>query len=175
MKLIDYLDGNYFKLAPKTRGTSHYFGRKETLIDIIEAINDVKTNYNIDDKAIFLMGFSMGGYGVYRTFMEYPKLFKGLAILSGEPNVRFFIRLFTKGKFINFLKKRNILYFKHIPIFIFHGTEDKNCSYVKIASFVEKLSKINKQVVFYSDKIGHRKIENKEIIQQFNGRIQQNL
>ncbi|HUT82527.1 MAG TPA: prolyl oligopeptidase family serine peptidase [Candidatus Bathyarchaeia archaeon] len=175
LKLIDYINGDYIKLAPKTRGTSHYFGKQETLVDIKEAIEDVKANYNINNNAILLAGFSMGGYGVYRMYMEYPKIFKALAVLSGEPNVRFFIRLFTKGKFKNFLKKKNILPFKQIPIFIFHGTLDKNCPYKKIDDFVKALHKYNKNVVFCSDKVGHKKIENNTIIAQFNSWLQENL
>ncbi|MBN1329338.1 MAG: prolyl oligopeptidase family serine peptidase [Candidatus Heimdallarchaeota archaeon] len=175
LKLIDYLDGEYIKLAPNTRGTSHYFGKQETLVDIKEAINDVKNNYNIDSEAILLAGFSMGGYGAFRVYMEYPELFKGLVVLSGQPNVRFFIRLLTKGKFVNFLKKKNIQYFRRIPIFIFHGTLDKNCQYNRMVGFVEKLRNYNEKVVFCNDKVGHKKIENKEIIEQMNKWIYQIL
>ncbi|NHJ84348.1 MAG: prolyl oligopeptidase family serine peptidase [Asgard group archaeon] len=168
LKLIDYIEGDYIKLAPKTRGSSHYFGKKETLIDIIEVINDVKENYSINEGAIILGGFSMGGYGVYRTFMEYPKLFKGLMILSGEPKINFFIRMFTKGKFVNFLKEKNLRRFQNIPMFIFHGTLDKNCPYKDTAILVEKLQQFNTKVDFHNDVIGHKKIVNQSIIKHIN-------
>jgi len=172
LRLIDYIEGNYIKLAPKTRGVSHYFGKQETLIDIVEAISDMKLNYNIDENAIILSGFSMGGYGVYRTYMEYPTIFKGLAILSGEPKLNFFVKLITKGKFVNFLKQKYIQIFKQIPIFIFHGTLDKSCSYDDTAFFVERLRGLHGEVEFYNDKVGHKKLENQEIIEKFNQWLQ---
>ena len=168
LKLIDFIKGDYIKLAPNTRGLSHYFGKKENLLDIIEAINDVKSNYSIDEKNIILAGFSMGGYGVFRTFMEYPNYFKGLMILSGEPKIAFFVRLFTKGKFVNFLKEKNVRLFEKIPLFIFHGKLDKNCPYKNTVTFVNKLRKINRKIEFQTDQVGHKKIENQEVIVNLN-------
>ena len=168
LKLIDFIDEDFFKLAPKARGASHYYGTQKALIDIAEAIADVENNYNIDKENIILAGFSMGGYGVYRTYKEYPELFKGLVIFSGQTKIPFFIRLFTKGRFVNFLKKKNLQLFVNIPIFIFHGTLDKNCSYKDTADFVAKLRLFNESVEFQSDKVGHDKVKNQEIIRKFN-------
>jgi len=168
LKLIDYLDGDFIKLAPKARGPSHYYGKQEVVIDIAEAIADVEISYSIDKENIILAGFSMGGYGVYRTYKEYPELFKGLVILSGHTKIPFFIRLFTKGRFVNFLKKRNLQLFKNIPIFIFHGTIDKNCSYKDTADFAAKLQLLSETVEFQSEDVGHVKLANQEIIGKFN-------
>lgn len=168
LKLIDCIEGDYIKLAPKARGESHYFGLQETLIDVKEAIADVEMSYNINKENIILAGFSMGGYGVYRTYKEYPKLFKGLVILSGHTKIPFFMRLFTKGRFVNFLKKKNLQLFKNTPIFIFHGTLDKNCSYKDTADFVTKLQLLNGSVEFHSDEVGHVKLTNQEIIGKLN-------
>ena len=35
-------------------------------------------NYSLDTTRIVLSGFSMGGYGVYRTFWESPEMFEAL-------------------------------------------------------------------------------------------------
>jgi len=39
----------------------------------------------VDDKAVFLGGFSMGGFGVWRHGLATPDRFAGLVVLSGVP------------------------------------------------------------------------------------------
>ena len=51
--------------------------------DIREAIADVCRHYPIDRSNIVLAGFSMGGYGVYRTHYETPGMYKALAVFCG--------------------------------------------------------------------------------------------
>ncbi len=174
LRLIDFVIGEYIKIAPRARGYSHYYAPKETLIDIKEAIDDIIKQYSVDTERIILSGFSMGGYGVYRTYKEYPR-FAGLAVFSGQPKVPWYIRLFTKGKFVNFLKKKHVKLFRQIPMFIYHGTEDKNCSYESTVEFVEKLRKLGGNVEFYDDNVGHSKLESPEIIAKYNNWLQKTI
>ena len=53
--------------------------------DVAESIDAVREDYPIDDANIILSGFSMGGYGVYRTFFETPKKFIAAAVFAGFP------------------------------------------------------------------------------------------
>jgi predicted esterase len=94
----------------------------------------------------------MGGYGVCRIFYEHPAKFKALAIFSGQPDLA---NEWLEGEQINFLEERNINILKDIPIFIFHGKEDKNVPFEKAVEFVNKLKKINTNYLFYSENTGH--------------------
>jgi pimeloyl-ACP methyl ester carboxylesterase len=101
-------EGNFIQIAPRARGVSHYYGTENAQFDIKEVIQNTMENYTIDTSNIILAGFSMGGYGVYRTFIEAPQRFKGLAIFSGEPKVGIF-RKSKNGNYPNFLKKKNLI------------------------------------------------------------------
>jgi len=154
-KYHSYLSkGNFIQIAPKARGTNNYYGTPESQIDIQEAIADAIKNYSIDTTNIILAGFSMGGYGVYRTFYENPDKYKALAVFSGEPKVSFWAK--TKGgDYPNFLKTKHIKHFTEIPIFVYHGKKDLNCPYQQIQEFVEKLKKLGGHVTFVNEDMGH--------------------
>ena len=148
-------EGNFIHIAPGARGISHYYGTETTQFDIKEAIRDALVNYTIDTANIILAGFSMGGYGVYRTFIETPRRFKKLAVFSGEPKAGIF-RKSIGGKYPNFLKKRNLKKLRDVPIFIYHGKNDLNCPYDLTYKLVEKLRSSGGNVEFVSDEsAGH--------------------
>ena len=50
-----------------------------------EVLADVAAHYPVDPERVYLSGFSMGGYGIYRTFSEDPMRYGGLIVLSGVP------------------------------------------------------------------------------------------
>jgi dienelactone hydrolase len=69
------------------RGTSNCFTDDGAETDVREAIEDVIKNYPVNASEIILAGFSMGGYGAYRIYYEYPAMFKGIAVFPGHPNL----------------------------------------------------------------------------------------
>ncbi len=141
LKNHNYIVRNDFIcIAPNGRGISNYYGTPESQRDINEAIDDVICNFKIDTSNIFLSGFSMGGYGVYRTFYENPRRYRALAIIAGEPKINIFMKQ-KGGKYPNFLKQKYIKYFKDIPIFIYHGVNDLNCPYPLTRKMVMKLER----------------------------------
>ena len=109
----------------------------------------------------------MGGYGVYRTFIEAPHRFKGLAIFSGESKVGMFKKS-KNGNYPNFLKEKNLKKFNNAPIFIYHGKNDLNCPYELTARFVEKLNSLGVNVEFYFDECaGHSPPKDEEILAKY--------
>ena len=148
----EWSQGRCIELAPNGRGTENCYSTPEAINDVFESIADVINNYSIDTTKIILEGFSMGGYGVCRIFYEHPAKFKALAIFSGQPDLA---NEWLEGEQINFLEERNINILKDIPIFIFHGKEDKNVPFEKAVEFVNKLKKINTNYLFYSENTGH--------------------
>lgn len=164
---------DFILLAPFARGLSNCYAPKNARKDILEAIDDVIKNYSIDEDNIILGGFSMGGYGVYYTFYTYPEKFKALAVFSGNPIyskvlIQIFSKIIRPTLSPSFLKEKYLESFKNIPIFIFHGKEDRNCPYEFTAEFVKKLKAAGIEVEFCTDEgLGHS-WPNAENIKKFN-------
>jgi len=101
-----------------------------------------------------LGGFSMGGYGVYRTFWESPDMFKALLVLSGDPQLPWLQRKLTGGSYPPVHERVEL--FKNIPLFLFHGTEDRNCPFERTAAFVKRLRASGACCVeFHTEPLGH--------------------
>jgi predicted esterase len=142
------IPGGYIALGPRGRGPSNGFHDDNAQVDIAEAIDDVVANYPIDTTKIVLAGFSMGGYGVYRTFYETPDKFRALVVLSGLPYLRGWD---FEDPPPEFQDKTLLKCFAGIPMFVFHGMKDRNCPYDLTVSQVENLQAAGAQVQFETD------------------------
>jgi predicted esterase len=154
---FDFLgDGDSIELAPRGRGPSNAFTRDHAQEDIEEAIAAVIQSYPIDETRIILTGFSMGGYGVYRTFYEHPTRYRALAVFSGHPNLG--SQYFPGEGHPNFLEDKNLGKFKGMPIFIFHGRDDRNCPFPVTQDLVGKLGRAGAKVEFITEAgAGHQR------------------
>ncbi|MCX6836111.1 MAG: alpha/beta hydrolase-fold protein [candidate division Zixibacteria bacterium] len=142
-------EGEYIALGPFGRGSSNGFATDEAQTDIAEAIDDVTSNYPIDSNSIVLTGFSMGGYGVYRTHWETPDRFKALAVFCGGTSYG--------RESLDFLTE-DLERFRGMPIFIYHGEQDRNVSYDRALEMVDRLKAIGALVKFHSDaERGHQR------------------
>ena len=141
--------GGTIEIGPFGRGPSNGFATPEAQIDIAEAIEDAIANYPIDTSRIILTGFSMGGYGAYRTFYETPERFAAVAVFSGGPELG---RAFAPDSDPpSFLNEESLEPFRGIPIFIFHGEKDLNVSFGQTLEVVGKLEAVGARVKFHSD------------------------
>ena len=131
---------DFILVAPYARGTSHYYLTSEAQEDIREVLADVQRHNPVDPKRIFLAGFSMGGYGVYRTFFEDPGLYRGLIVLSGIPSVG--------DRYPDFRDPGYLAPFKGIDMFVAHGTEDRNCLFSETEKVVGLLRAAGASVQF---------------------------
>lgn len=50
---------------------------------IVQAIEEVKRDYPVDEEKVFLFGFSQGGFLTFKVGLEYPQLFRGLLPAGG--------------------------------------------------------------------------------------------
>jgi predicted esterase len=139
----------FIGLGPKGRGPSNAYSVDNAQDDIAEAIEAVCRTYPIDTDKIFLSGFSMGGYGVYRTFYETPDKFKALIVIAGHPDIA--NRYFPGGGHPNFFDEKYLEPFKGVPVFIFHGKKDRNCPYELTQQLVETLRAAGALVEFQTD------------------------
>ncbi|MBZ5589278.1 MAG: prolyl oligopeptidase family serine peptidase [Acidobacteriia bacterium] len=154
---FDFLsEGDCIELAPRGRGPSNAFTRDHAQEDIEEAIGAVVHSYPIDEDRIILTGFSMGGYGVYRTFYEHPARYKALAVFSGMPAVE---EGFAPGEVHpGFLDDKNLERFRGMPVFIFHGREDRNCPFSVTQELIGKLGRAGASVEFVTEAgAGHQR------------------
>lgn len=142
----DWTKGDFIELAPSGRGTSNCYTVDNAQDDIREAINDVIANYPIDTNRIVLAGFSMGGYGVYRTFYEMPERFRALAVFSGIPDLA--DKWLERGEHPNFFHPKYLEPFENVEMFIFHGRQDRNAPYEDTERLVSLLREHGAEVRF---------------------------
>lgn len=163
----------FIALGPNGRGPSNCYSWDQAQTDISEAIDAVIGSYSIDEKNIFLSGFSMGGYGVYRTYFETPKKFKALAIFSGNPDIA---NMWSQtSNYLNFTKEQNLEKFKDVPMFIFHGKKDLNCSFDITQGIIEKLKKNEVKVKFITEEDKGHESPGHETIQAYYKWVQATL
>jgi len=147
----DIIPEGFIALGPRGRSPSNYYCWDNAQTDIAEAIRSVKENFPIDERNVFLAGFSMGGYGVYRTFYETPGTYKAIAVFSGKPSIGFQSSAPKDAKIVDFTQPANIKIFKGVPVFIFHGKRDLNVPYDGTERFVAKLKRAGASVQFYAE------------------------
>jgi len=79
--------------------------------DVMNVLRLTRENYSIDSNNIFLWGHSMGGAGTYHLGMEYPELWKALALAApAPPQVR---------------DVKDLKIIEDIPILVLQGTKDR--------------------------------------------------
>ena len=79
------------------------------------------SNYQIDINRIYIMGISMGGYGVWDAIQRKPKLFAAGVPICGGGDV-------SKSNLIN-----------HLPIWAWHGDRDEVINVKRTTSMVKAL------------------------------------
>ncbi|MFN7957792.1 MAG: prolyl oligopeptidase family serine peptidase [Holophagaceae bacterium] len=138
----------WIQLAPRGRGTSNCYSANHAQEDLREAVADVLAHYPVDPERVFLAGFSMGGYGVYRTALAQPGHFRGLVVLAGQPDLG---PQWLGTGHPDALDPANLARLKGEAFFIVHGTEDRNCPFAKTVQMVEGLRAAGAQVTFLAE------------------------
>lgn len=152
---------NWIVLMPFGRGMLNYYTRDNAQEDIQEAIEDVCLNYSIDEDHMVVGGFSMGGYGAYRTYYETPNRYQGAAVFSGlpRPEEGTFPNL---DQYPNFLNDAYLQPFDHARVFIFHGTGDHNAPFRLTEQVAQKLRSVGADVTFKAQSGTGHDIPNEE-------------
>jgi dipeptidyl aminopeptidase/acylaminoacyl peptidase len=154
-----------FVLAPYGRGTSNCFSADHAQEDIMEAMADVTANYPIDSQRIVISGFSMGGYGAYRTFAENPTKFHAVAVFSGHPNLANEWSGSTSEP--NYLNAARLAPFANHPVYIFHGGNDRNCPVELTRQTVDALKAAGADVRFDLEPEAGHELASRETIDKF--------
>jgi predicted esterase len=146
--------GDALELCPRGRGTSHAWSVPEAQRDVVEATDDAAANYPVDRGRVVLAGFSMGGYGAYRTFWQDPKRYRAVAVFSGHPDLG--NRWLGRDDQPDFLEAKNLAVSRGVPVFVYHGTRDRNTPFELTEKLVSLLRDAGARVEFCTEEgAGH--------------------
>lgn len=112
----------------------------KALIQLIAALNQ---NYSIDVNRIYLIGASMGGYGVWDMLIRHNDIFAAGITIGGSGDYS------------------NAAILKDTPIYVFHGEEDKVVFVRNARNMVEAIHNAGGTQVKYVEykKLGHDIVE----------------
>lgn len=89
--------------------------------DIDALLNEVVKTYNVDQKRIYITGYSMGGYGTWSVISRFPNWFAAAAPIAGGGN------------------SRTICSAKNVSVLAFHGDKDSVTPYSGSKRLVDAL------------------------------------
>ena len=106
---------------------------------LLELIAHIKKTYAIDDDRIYLTGLSMGGFGSWRLAAEHPEMFAAVAPVCGAGD------------------PKNGAKLAKLPIWAWHGTDDKSVPFAKSVEMVEAIKAAGGTKVRFTslEHIGH--------------------
>ncbi len=94
-----------------------------TLLD--ELLDDEEKRWQIHETKIYLTGFSMGGFGTFRTACEFPHRFAAIVPVSGGGETEDAVKL------------------KDVPAYAFHGDADDVVSCDLSKNMIEAMQECN--------------------------------
>ena len=108
------------------------------VLELNEILNILIHEYPIDTRRLYLTGLSMGGYGTWYLAYAFPHRFAAIAPICGS----------------GIKSSANRL--KHLPIWIFHGTDDPVIPYSESLFLFESIKNAHGNVKLTSyDHVGH--------------------
>ncbi|WP_240941773.1 dienelactone hydrolase family protein [Paenibacillus sp. HB172176] len=116
----------FIAVAPQCPLTKSWTDMKT---EIIQLCNEMNTRFGVDQKRIYLVGFSMGGNGVWELAFSEPELFAAAVPIAGWYESR-------AAKHIS------------IPVWAFHGEEDDVIPMEQSIQMVNAMKKAGREVQF---------------------------
>ncbi|MEX0288143.1 MAG: PHB depolymerase family esterase [Flavobacteriaceae bacterium] len=106
---------------------------------VMQLLDTIVQSNRVDEKRIYLTGLSRGGGAAWELAVQYPKKFAAMAVVCGMTPIPY-------AAWID----------KDMPIWVFHGTEDKSIAYSESENMVNKLKDMGYDVKFTSyEGVGH--------------------
>ena len=121
-------------VMPQCPRESFWVARIESILAFIQQLTET---FPIDETKVFLTGLSMGGFGTWYTAQAKPDLFTAIAPVCGGG-------MSWCASVLN------------MPIWAFHGTEDKSVSVTQTDEMVQKLEAAGADVRYTrAEGVGH--------------------
>ncbi|MFT5943421.1 MAG: putative peptidase [Candidatus Paceibacteria bacterium] len=135
-KLIaDGKDFPFLILAPQNPHKKEWWNTKA----VVQLLDTIVANNNVDTKRIYLTGLSRGGGAAWQLAVQYPEKFAAMAVVCGM----------TPLPYAAWIDKK-------MPIWVFHGEEDKSIPFSESVKMVERLNEMGYDVKFTRYKgVGH--------------------
>lgn len=92
--------------------------------ELLALIDEVVEKYNVDEDRISITGLSMGGFGTWAMITRAPHRFAAAAPICGGGDRQF------------------VKYFKHLPIWVFHGDMDRAVPFERSVEMVDALKRV---------------------------------
>lgn len=106
---------------------------------VLQLLDTIVENNRVDRKRIYLTGLSRGGGAAWELAVQYPEKFAAMAVVCGMTPIPY-------ASWID----------KNMPIWVFHGTEDKTVPFSESEEMVKKLRSIGHNVKFtVYEGVGH--------------------
>ncbi|WP_188369193.1 prolyl oligopeptidase family serine peptidase [Muriicola marianensis] len=106
---------------------------------VMQLLDSVMAHHRVDPKRIYLSGLSRGGSAAWDLAVQYPDRFAALAVVCGMAPVPY-------ASWID----------KDLPIWVFHGTEDRSIPFSESENMVAALKEMGYDVTFtIYEGVGH--------------------
>ncbi|EAR01058.1 hypothetical protein FB2170_09811 [Maribacter sp. HTCC2170] len=140
-KLIkDGKDFPFLILAPQNPHKKKWWNTRA----VIQLLDSVVAHNRVDVKRIYLTGLSRGGGAVWEMAVQYPSKFAAMAVVCGMAPL----------PYANWINKK-------LPIWVFHGDQDKVIPISESTNMVDKLRHMGYKVEFtIYEGVGHNSWEN---------------
>ncbi len=126
-------------LAPQNPHKKKWWNTKA----VVQLLDTVVRNNRVDQDKIYLTGLSRGGSAAWELAVQYPEKFAAMAVVCGMAPVPY-------AAWID----------RNMPIWVFHGTEDKSIPISESEEMVRKLKAIGQNVKFTKyEGVGHNSWE----------------
>ncbi len=110
---------------------------------VMQLLDTVIAHHRVDPKRIYLSGLSRGGSAAWDLAVQYPDRFAALAVVCGMAPVPY-------ASWID----------KDLPIWVFHGTEDRSIPFSESEMMVAALKEMGYDVTFtVYEGVGHNSWE----------------
>lgn len=110
---------------------------------VMQLLDTVVQNNRVDPDRLYLTGLSRGGSAAWEIAVQYPDTFAAMAVVCGMAPLPY-------ASWIN----------KEMPIWVFHGTEDKSIPFSESEAMVAKLKEMGYPVRFtVYEGVGHNSWE----------------
>ena len=155
LSLREALGEDYLFVAPRGRDLSDwYVGQTER--DILHLHGIIRDMFRVSRTII--LGFSMGGYGVWRTTFLHPDFFDAALVGSGSP-----VNPWRDEPEMDVRPLRENA--QHIPYLVMHGTEDRAVDFEFVKEFADQLAAEGFDVEFQAfEGAGHGNLDPKDVI-----------
>ncbi|MEM7379601.1 MAG: PHB depolymerase family esterase [Bacteroidota bacterium] len=106
---------------------------------VMQLLDTIVEGNRVDKKRIYLTGLSRGGGAAWELAVQYPDKFAAMAVVCGM----------TPLPYASWIDK-------DMPIWVFHGTEDKSIPFSESRTMVDKLKQMGYDVKFTEyEGVGH--------------------